>query len=427
MMTHLPPVQAQEQQRAAPAGGSGGEGACQFVDQRPQAQLHQRMQQTADHSARGAGAMQLRALIGGRGAQSDAARVAQRAVAQRKIGAETNVIFGLSGKSAEAIAGAITAGYTTFDGADTYGDTINLLATAIDAAIADDGKTRDDFEIIYKVDATAPDALAAHITTVANKFGGYLDQVLIHKMTAGDQAALYAPILAQLKTDGVALAVGGGDVKGNMGDDKFAGKDSFEIDANDIFLGADAATLCEKLNATEKPVFLYNIVATVKAVLGLDDAPTQAQVAALISMARGKVPKSEPILSSSTTERTEANLAIHGTDETEVFTARGEIEAGIGAMQGGTPIAEMPPADKELVMQFLFSHDWAGQNLFPTVAEYAAPLAAALALFNDEQLNASYAFNDKTYTLRHLVEMLFDHTGNCHRVEASNALGAAMG
>ena len=46
----------------------------------------------------------------------------------------------------------------------------------------------------------------------------------------------------------------------------------------------------------------------------------------------------------------------------------------------------------------------------------------AAGVLKDPELAVRYEHKGKSFTLRHLVGMLFDPTGNCHRVEASNFL-----
>lgn len=348
---------------------------------------------------------------------------AQQGIVQRKIGEEENVIFGLSGRDAKAIQAAVDAGYTTFDGADSYGDTINYLALAIKAA-EKKGKSRTDFEVIYKVDKTPPKDLDTHLRSVASMFG-YIDHVLIHKVTDTAQAQKYSPILALLKKEGLIKKIGAGDVQASM-EEQFKGQESFEIDANDLFLAPDTDTLIDKLNKSGKPVFVYNIVGTLKNLLGLgiENIPSQSEISAMVNKIKGKVPKAEPILSSKTTEKAAANLKIYeAEDEGLAFKAFGQIDKGVATKNPSVPIDEMDEDINARVTEILFGgYEWEAESLFSTESEYIKTRDKMWQLFTDKELATRYQGKTKTFTLRQLVSMLFDPSGNCHRVEAYNFL-----
>lgn len=362
--------------------------------------------------------------------QKRSSTVAAQPIVQRKIGAEDNVIFGLSGRSLEQIRLAIAAGYTTFDGADSYGGTILSLATAIDEAVAG-GRTRDEFDIIYKVDHTPPAGLDAHIREVAARFDDYIDQVLIHKVTDAPQAALYQPILALLKTDGVISGLGAGDVGAGM-DAQFANKDSFEINAIEIFNGADHEALVTRLNAADKPVFVYNVIGALKEFLGLGDLnPSHIQLSAMVLRIRELVPKAEPILSSGDQARQLANKNVFEIEEEDyaaVGTARDAIiTATADAPEAAVSIAAMPEGLRDRMKGILFKDfDWAAENLFVNEADYGKARDQNLALFTPDERALRYqgvrADAAKNFSVQQLIEMLFDSHGNCHRVDGSNFL-----
>ena len=347
-------------------------------------------------------------------------------VVQRKIGEPSNVIFGLSGRSQEAIQAAVDAGYHTFDGADTYGNTIELLAAALKKA----AKRRDEFEVIYKVDHTAPDALDGHLQAVAALLGGYIDHVLVHKATDTHLARAYLPTLLRLKSANVIRNVGAGDVKAGM-DDHLQHGDSFEVDASDLFLAGDAQPLIERLNQAKKPVFVYNIMATLKKLLGLapDARPSRPQLNAMVSAIRNKLPTAEPILSSGQAATVQANLEI---DEMDDYTetdyrdgaqAYAKIEEGPKQELAVVTFQDMAGDVKDHVMSFLFSYQWDAESMFTDSQDYTKQRDAKLALFKDEDLDVHYASDGASaHTLRALIHMLFDSTGNCHRVEAANLL-----
>jgi hypothetical protein len=78
---------------------------------------------------------------------------------------------------------------------------------------------------------------------------------------------------------------------------------------------------------------------------------------------------------------------------------------------------------RERVTGILFGdYDWGAASLFSTELEYTKTRDKMLALFTAEELATRYRGETKVFTLRQLVSMLFDPSGNCHRVEASNFL-----
>lgn len=368
--------------------------------------------------------------------QAGPAAPLQRNVVQRKIGSDENVVFGLSGRNLEDIRAAIAEGYTTFDGADSYGDTITHLSTAIQEAIGA-GKARTDFDVIYKVDQTPAAELDAHLRTVAGRFNGFLDHVLIHKVTDEATTAAYNPILAALKADNIIRNVGSGDVKAGM-DAEFAGRDSFEINASELFLGPDARTLIEKLNTAGKPVFVYNVVNALKNLLGMEDDPSAAQVKGMVSKIKLLVPKAEPILSSGNAERLTANFGVNEIMDDEwvgVGDTHTAIDAAVRAQNGVPTITDAPEDVKTKISEIMLGthgiFEWDATDMYATEAEYTDAKARITALFTAEQLAVRYQGvgpdEAKIFTLEHIIDMLFDSTGNCHRVEASNFLLRGLG
>lgn len=367
----------------------------------------------------GARAARGESASGGSDAAPAASSGSASGVAQRKIGEERNIIYGLSGRNLEAIRTAVDAGYTTFDAADTYGNTIELLATAAKEA----GKAREDFEVIYKVAGTEPKDLMAHLLQVASLFNGFLDQVLIHKVEEVERTKQYEPILLELKQANVVRKIGGGDVKPDMVE-HLAEKDSFEINAAELLLGDNAATLADALNKAQKPVFVYNVVRTLQRLLGTEGRPTHAQIAALVGIIQNKVPAAEPILSSSSPESIKDNRTIDGgAFDDEMGEAFKLIQAGVKRENSRevVPIEAMDGNVRERVGTFLITREWAAETLFEDKAQYAIERAKAESLFTPEELDVRYAYNAKTYSLKTLIGMLYDSTGNCERITAFEA------
>ncbi|MEH2045145.1 aldo/keto reductase [Nostoc sp.] len=370
-------------------------------------------------------------------------------VVQRKIGNPDNVIFGLDGKNDKAIKDAVQAGYTTFDGADSYGNTIESLANAIKEEM-EKGKSRKDFEVIYKVDETKAEDLENHIKKVANMFGGYLDHVLIHKVTDQNQVAAYNPILTKLKADGVARAVGAGDVKGAM-KEQFDSKDSFEVNAIELFIG-DHKTLITNLNEAAKPVFVYNVVGALKSLLKIGEDPTQLDLQAMVGLIKNSVPKAEPILSSSSRDRQDSNLKVFDikdyNEEAMIGEIREVIEKVTQVNKEGVSIKDIPDGVKSKLTDILFGqYNWnAGTIIFTEPAKinklnncsneelkvaYETEKIDKLKNFTSEELAVEYqgvgADKAKTYSVEQLIGKLFDHSKNCNRTEASNFLNRGFG
>jgi diketogulonate reductase-like aldo/keto reductase len=354
---------------------------------------------------------------------SASSAAAPGAAVQRKIGSGDNVIFGLSGRNKDDIIGAVAAGYTTFDGADSYANSIHDLAEAIE------GKPRANFEVIYKVDVTAAEALDAHLRSIAAALGGYIDHALIHKVTDETQSNLYQPILATLKQEGLIKKVGAGDVKSSTST-HLASKDSFEIDANDLFLSPGAEELVEQLKIQAKPVFVYNIIPTLKKILQSDARPSQSQLSAMVVKIRAKVPTAEPILSSGTVATMESNLDIDTADDDMVaFEAHKAIETAGTQQTAVVMLDDMDPGVNERLFGFLFEYVWDAEDLFndnvADVQKYATARAEKEQLFAPEELEVQYGNGQASHTLKSLLGDLFDSTGNCHRVAAFNFLTGA--
>jgi diketogulonate reductase-like aldo/keto reductase len=415
-----------------------------FEDMRPAAAVQQQLQDVADLGAPARGIPQVQALAdAGAGSQPRLRSGVERttvpgatAVVQRKIGDSQNVVFGLEGKDANAIRSAIAAGYTTFDGADSYGNTIILLAAALRDAARQQNRRREDFEVIYKVDQTEPGDLMMHLYAIAERFDGYLDQVLIHKVTDGERAAAYGPVLSLLKRDGVVKAVGAGDVGAAMSG-HFETMDSFEVNATELFHGPDHETLARNLDRTGKPVFVYNVIGALKSLLHMADreSPSQAQVMAMMVKIKALVGAAEPILSSSSAEKQAANLAVlnpRPDQEAAIGEAYKAIDSASAATEGAISITSMPADVATRVTETLFQGlDWAGERLFDDPRQYAVHREQCLKKFTPQELGVRYQGvredKAKTFTLQKLVDMLFDASGNCHRVEASNFFMRGMG
>ncbi len=402
------------------------------ADNRPESMAQKNLQEKISRSPRSEKADHLQAMADNYCTQQKVDDVAAKAldghnIIQYKIGEADNVIFGLEGKSEKAVKSAVTAGYTTFDGADSYGNTIAFLAAAIQTALKG-GKTRKDFHVIYKIDATAAKDLEPHIRTIAKTFDGFIDQVVIHKVTDEKQASAYRPILSKLKKEGVIKAIGAGDVKADM-EDHLENMDSFEVNAVELFKGSDPATFITNLNQSQKPVFVYNIIGALRTILDIDAKAdiTKTQLMAMVSKIKSLVPKAEPILSSSNAEKQTSNLAVFDIkDHKAVGLARTAIEDAVAVKKKrGISFDKMQESVKSRVTAILFGgYDWAAENLFEDEKQYKITKNEKLTDFTSVELETSYQGVDedeaKTFTLRQLIEMLFDPDGNCHRVEASN-------
>ena len=349
----------------------------------------------------------------------------QRNIIQRKIGNQDNVVFGLEGKNKQAIEYAVNAGYSVFDGADSYGDTIDLLAEVMQ----EQHKTRANYEVVYKVSVIKPYVLESHLRIIAKKFGGYLDHVLIHK--APDQyASQYSVLLEHLKDLDVIKSAGMGDARVNV-DTDFKNKDSFEIDANAILVSPDAEDLVKKLNETGKPVFVYNVLSTLTNVLNIEVGDvTSTKLSAFLTMIKGIVPKAEPILSSGSRERIESNLTAYDyedKDMMQVYNDTQTITSAIENLTQGTPVNEMEHEVEAKMTTILFLRDWSQGGLWESNEACNQELEQKKALFNAQQLQTKYGglgeSEGKAFTLMKLLKMLYHYAGNCKRVEAATFLG----
>lgn len=335
----------------------------------------------------------------------------------------SGVVFGLSGKNEAAITTAVAAGYRIFDAADTYGGTATVLAKVLRAAKV----PRRDFEIIYKIDATAPEALEGHIRTLAGRFGGYLDHVIIHK-SYGDDTAAYKVVLKKLKDARFIIKVGGGDVSADMDDVDTA--DSFELDASTLLFTDEGDRLVEKLEESDKPIFVYNLVDAATRIYG--DRPTRSQLKLLISKIKSMLPSARPILSSSDEGRMRANLASSGEMGDGDYEDYGDMSSGIDEQRKivsrAVPMGEMDGDVQEALYAVTLARDYSEPYLFNAdseteIRECLVARSRAMATFTREQLGATYvAASGKAYKLSALLAMLFQPGGNCHRVEAFNAI-----
>jgi hypothetical protein len=335
-----------------------------------------------------------------------------------------SAVFGVSGRTLEEIRAAVAEGYRTFDCADTYGETLTHVATAI----RESGTPRRAFEVIYKIDATEPAELAAHVRGVAQQLGGYVDHVLIHKVTDAPLARRYEPILAELQRAGVVSFIGSGDVKAGMDPGALAARDSFEIDAADLLIGPTSDELAAQLAAAGKPVFVYNIIGTLKRILGTPDRPTPDQVRAVIAKLQNRVPTAEPILTSSRRDGMAENLKLE-LDDVEDWGAFGDAGTAIdaaaapAAAAAAVPIEQMSPDVSERVFAILYSGpEWAAESLFDDPARYLEERDRHLAAFTPAELDVRYQRGSAEHSLRQAIEMLFDSQGNCHRVAAVSFL-----
>ncbi|HTW16106.1 MAG TPA: hypothetical protein VMF51_13305 [Nocardioides sp.] len=344
----------------------------------------------------------------------------------------TNVTFGLSGRSAEHIRTAIAQGYRTFDGADTYGDTITLLAAEIDRAVGGgSGLTRDDFDIVYKVLGTEPDQVGVHVTKVAKLFGGRVDHLLIHQTTDARRAGDYLPHLLELRRTGVATHLGAGDVTaGNVAG--FEHLDCFEVSADALLLAAGSDPLAAELKRIGKPVLVYNLMHAAQSLYAdvAQPALTAEHLAALLALIKQRVPTAEPIVSSSDPRRSELNLGINDPDRDDDFDVLGDVSGRVDRrlkqLAQFSEIAQMPDDVKRRVKELLAKHsdtDW-----YESADGIAGELAAALKTFSDTELDVSYRNpegKNQVHTLRVWITMLHA-TQNCDVAPAHECLTNVM-
>lgn len=344
----------------------------------------------------------------------------------------TNVTFGLSGRSAEHIRTAIAQGYRTFDGADTYGETVTLLAAEIDRAVrSGSGLTRDDFDIVYKVLGTEPDQVGRHVTEVAALFGGRVEHLLIHQTTDARRAGAYLPHLLELRRTGVATHLGAGDVTaGNVAG--FEHLDCFEVSADALLFDSGADALAAELKRIGKPVLVYNLMHAAQSLYAdaAQPALTAEHLAALLALIKQRVPTGEPIVSSSDPQRSELNLGINDPDRDDDYEVLGDVSGRIDRrlkqLAQCSEIAQMPVDVKRRVTELLAKHsdtDW-----YRSADGIAGELAAALETFTATELDVSYRSPEgkkQVHTLRVWITMLHA-TQNCDVAPAHECLTSVM-
>ncbi|ABC29772.1 hypothetical protein HCH_03004 [Hahella chejuensis KCTC 2396] len=335
---------------------------------------------------------------------------------QGQIGGENNVIFGLNGKNENHIASAISAGYRTLDAGDTYGNTLEHLASAM----AKSDIPREEFNIIYKVVGTETSKLGEHLSEVSNKLGGYIDQALVHnpEQLSHNDLNAYMNTLSSLKNDGKIHNVGMGEPRVGHPED-FHAKDSFEINAQSL-IGPNAGALIDRLEAEGKPVFVYNVASAAKELMG-DDFQS-IHVCALITHIKQGISAAEPILSSSDDQRIKDNFGL--ANEELLYTADNPLaalETKISELNNveATPFTSISGELATKLAQLSAQHDW-DKEIFSSPGEYASAKNEALTAFTDDQLGTRVALGAKSHTVEELVNMLFESSGNCKRVEASN-------
>lgn len=341
---------------------------------------------------------------------------------QRKVGEESNVVFGLNGKDEKAIDLAVKAGYTTFDAGDTYGNTLAELASCI----AKNSKKREDIEIVYKIAVTPPGGLVEHIEKIISSLKGYIDCVLVHDIGVPEGEVLF-PLLQQLKRDGKIKCIGVGEVKETM-ISYLKDSDCFEVNAISILQASSAKELATILKSTDKPVFVYNIIGVLKQALKLGQyvLPTFSQINGAISFIKSIIPKAEPILSSSKEENINLNKVILENDPEDWGQAGEGFNALDYTYTHSVPFIEISKMDKGVwkrISSILSSKvDWAKSSLFKDEQTANAELLKVKELFSPSELSSYYKDESgKIYNLGTLLEMLYT-LPNCKRVEAYNIL-----
>lgn len=335
---------------------------------------------------------------------------------QRKIEDLQNVIFGLDGKSKENIEEAVKANYTSFDGADSYDETIKLLSRALHDA----GKKREDYDIIYKVGLTPPENLKTHLIEIAALFDNSIDYVLVHEVMDTTRAKEYYPILKDLKKTQFIKNVGSANVDTEIFD-QLEAKDSFEIDAYDLFVGQKAEELISKLKDTDKPVFVYNIIRALKIVLNKADTDPikKSDIYAMLYNLKNKGLKVQPILSSSDAEIIRKNQKLFDLEDEEYVDAF-KISEEIAKFLDKRPfisVEEMKPEVKAKIREIL-------RELDPNTEmhKYKDKYKEALEKFKDKkELDVLYKISEKKHTLRDLLSSLFS-SKSCDRKDAYNLL-----
>jgi hypothetical protein len=193
--------------------------------------------------------------------------------------------------------------------------------------------------------------------------------------------------------------------------------------------GTARQALARNLDLTRKPVFVCNVIGTLKSLLHIQDekSPSDVQIMAMVSKLKGLVGAAEPILSSSAARQV-SNRAVFDPQENQtaaVGEAYRAIDRAGAANESAVSIAEMPPTVATRAEAILFEGlDRAAEELFDDPAKHAIHRDRCARRFTPQELGTLYRGVDedgaKTFTLKPLIGMPFDGSGNCHRVEASN-------
>ncbi|HNB69556.1 MAG TPA: aldo/keto reductase [Acidobacteriota bacterium] len=144
---------------------------------------------------------------------------------------ENRTAFGLDERNEEQIKAAVEAGYRVFDAAESYGNTDVLAKVLAESP----NLTRNDVKIVYKFRPGEPaQTIYEKLKGVAEKFGGYLDVVLLHDVEESQQNIEGAfKAIQVLKKEGIVKAVGASNIKADS--ETFAKIASAEDEQDSIY------------------------------------------------------------------------------------------------------------------------------------------------------------------------------------------------
>eukprot|EP00947_MAST-08B_sp_MAST-8B-sp1_P003704 g3704.t1 len=222
------------------------------------------------------------------------------------------VVFGLDNKKPEHIELALQTGYRIFDAADTYGETTVQLG----AAMRKLNIPREDVTVVYKVDITAPDALAGRLEDLTAAFPapttndgkGYIDEVLIHHFDSKAKTLQVRDTILSLKAKGLIHGVGYGDVTSK---DIALCKEPSSIELKMYDMVVDMQNFIEICGSDhfpdEAPVYAYYVIDAVQRIMQNNEPHS---IHGLLQLVQGYCSNHKilPILSSKTEARIKSNF-----------------------------------------------------------------------------------------------------------------------
>jgi diketogulonate reductase-like aldo/keto reductase len=340
------------------------------------------------------------------------------------LGEVPPIVFGLQARTLQQLEDALHVGYRAFDGGDTYDDTISLLS----AAVARTGIERAGIRIIYKIDLTTPAELKEHLLALANKFSGWIDDVIVHHATH-QTAPEYLAQLREVQQLGTIKRVGLGDP--DMATLKAQVSDCYELSASTLFENPAGDELAAWLQKAGKPVYVYYFLSTLRSLKEAHDinAVTDSDCRAFCATIRGAIPTAIPILSSGLRERMQANLKaataedVNADDYANYKAIEKRIEAAYAAAV--VNVCQIPEGLRVRLSSLFGETHWDAVTI-PEGERKSILTRIANGQFTDEEKRTIYEGNGVRHRLDKLLGNLQEWKKNCNRVLAYEFLTCAI-